>query len=124
MMESQGALLGPKAVEQIAKMVREHARRMMNEQPQRARWQRGGGANFITGKLDADLDVATAFADDPSTAVLSVWRKDSNGDYVDSGDNITVTNRYLFRSYKSGTICVVAPMNGEHRIIDSDCEAV
>lgn len=96
---------------------------MMNEQPHRARWQPGSGGTRVIGKLDAALDVATAFADDPSTAVMSVWVKDSNGDLVDSGRNITVTNRYLYRSYTSGTIVKAEPIAGEWQIYDSDCEA-
>lgn len=83
----------------------------------------GSGGGRVIGKLDADLDVATAFADDPSTAVLSVWVKDSSGDLVDSGNNITVTNRYLYRSYTSGTICFAESKAGEWHIYDSDCEA-
>jgi len=45
MAEEQGSVLGPKAVEQIAKTVRENSRRIKNETPQRGRWQqRVGGA--------------------------------------------------------------------------------
>ena len=43
--QEPGVVLSKKAAEQIAKTVREVTRRMMNEQPHRARWQhhKGGG---------------------------------------------------------------------------------
>lgn len=48
-MADDNIILGPKAVDQIAQMVREHSRRMKNEQPQRGRWQRqqGGSSHQI-----------------------------------------------------------------------------
>lgn len=46
MAESDGTVFGRKATEQIAKTVREVARRVMNEQPHRARWQNVGGARI------------------------------------------------------------------------------
>lgn len=47
---TDGNLLSDKAVEQIAKMNREHTRRMMNLPQQRGRWQwhGGGGGGSIT----------------------------------------------------------------------------
>ena len=44
---SDGTVFGQKATEQIAKTVREVARRMMNEPQRRARWQFHGGASVI-----------------------------------------------------------------------------
>ena len=38
MADTPGAMLGPKAIEQLQKTVRETARRMRNEAPHRARW--------------------------------------------------------------------------------------
>lgn len=38
-MVEKGGALGPKAREQIKRLVREDARKMMNEMPQRGRWQ-------------------------------------------------------------------------------------
>jgi len=46
MADEQGIVLGQKAIEQIAKTVREVSRRMMNEQPHRGRWQKGGGGGI------------------------------------------------------------------------------
>ena len=45
MADPQGTVFGDKAVKQIAKTVREVARRMMNEKPQRGRWQFQGGGS-------------------------------------------------------------------------------
>jgi hypothetical protein len=63
MAEDQGSVLGPKAVEQIAKTVREVSRRLRNETPQRGRWQQrpggGGGETIwftITGVLCPEKD--------------------------------------------------------------------
>jgi hypothetical protein len=52
MAENEPIAFGPKAVEQIAKTVREVARRMQNETPHRGRWQQrpggsGGGSEWI-----------------------------------------------------------------------------
>ncbi len=44
MADPQGTVFGDKAVKQIAKTVREVARRMMNEKPNRGRWQQQPGA--------------------------------------------------------------------------------
>lgn len=54
--EETGITLGQKAVEQIGKTVREVSRRMMNEQPHRARWQYQGANTAIRhGIVTADL---------------------------------------------------------------------
>jgi hypothetical protein len=45
MADPQGTVFGEKAVQQIAKTVREVSRRMMNEQPHRGRWQFHGGGS-------------------------------------------------------------------------------
>lgn len=45
-----GSTLGPKALAQVEQTVREHARRVKNETPHRARWQQrqgGGGGETI-----------------------------------------------------------------------------
>ncbi len=50
MTEQKGVVYGPKADQKIQKTVREMARRMMNERPQRGRWQQrpsGGGETQI-----------------------------------------------------------------------------
>lgn len=50
MAENEPIAFGPKAVDQIARTVREVARRLRNETPQRGRWQQrpsGGGGNTI-----------------------------------------------------------------------------
>lgn len=54
--EETGITLGQKAVEQIGKTVREVSRRMMNEQPHRARWQyQGGNLSVQHGIISAQL---------------------------------------------------------------------
>jgi hypothetical protein len=61
MADPQGTVFGDKAVKQIAKTVREVARRMMNEKPNRGRWQfhggsgGGGGGHTIWFTIDSLL---------------------------------------------------------------------
>ena len=51
MAETPGTMLGPKAIEQLQKTVRETARRMRNEGPHRGRWhgKPGDSVELIEG---------------------------------------------------------------------------
>jgi hypothetical protein len=49
-----GSTLGPKALNQVEKTVREVARRLRNETPQRGRWQHRSSAQFAFGVLSQD----------------------------------------------------------------------
>ncbi len=71
MAEEQGSALGPKAVEQIGKTVREVARRMRNETPQRGRWQQrpGGGGETIWFTIDDMLCPGTDYVDEETLVV-------------------------------------------------------
>ena len=76
---------------------------------------------IIVGKLDGNLDAATSFADDPSTATLSVWEKNSDGDYEDSGRDETVTNRFENLSFTAGQIMEAEFRDGEWKPKAADC---
>lgn len=121
-MADEPIVFGPKAVEQIANTVREVSRMLQNPGASRGRWT--NGERRYQGKLDAALAVATTFNDDPSTATFSVWERDENGDMVETAMNLTVTNRCLYLSYTTGTICKVEFIDGEWQIYAADCEAV
>ena len=76
----------------------------------------------LTGKLDGALAAATSFATSPGTATLSVWQKNSSGDYEDSGRNVEVTNRFENLSFASGQIMRVGWIDGEWQPTAADCE--
>lgn len=66
---TDGNLLSNKAVEQIAKMNREHTRRMMNEAQIRGRWHwHGGGGGGGTHEVWAVIDDVTC---DPETDTVA-----------------------------------------------------
>lgn len=121
-MADEHIVFGPKAVEQIAKTVREVSRMLQNPGSSRGRWTTT--ERRYQGKLDADLDVAVSFSDDPTTASFSIWEKDENGEMIETSTNLTVTNRCLYLSYTSGTICKVEFIDGEWQIYAADCEAI
>lgn len=77
----------------------------------------------LQGKLDSTLAAATEFADDPSTATMSVWQKNSSGDMEDSGDNITVVNRFIHISVASGSVVKAEWIDNEWQLYAADCEA-
>ena len=76
----------------------------------------------LQGKLDGDLDAATSCADSPGTATLSVWQKNSSGNYEDSGRNVEVVNRFENLNFKSGQIMRVGWIDGEWQPTAADCE--
>jgi len=121
-MAEEQIVFGPKAVEQIAKTVREVSRMLQNPGSSRGRWT--NGERRYQGKLDGALAVATTFNDDPSTATFSVWERDGSGGVVVTALTLTVTNRCLYLSYTTGTICKVEFIDGEWQIYAADCEAV
>lgn len=76
MPEPQGIVLGQKAVEQIAKTVREVARRMQNEQPHRARWQfhgGSGGGHTIWFTILSVLCPLTDYVAETTLVVEATW---------------------------------------------------
>ena len=76
----------------------------------------------IVGKLDGDLVAATAFSSTPSTAVMSVWVKNSSGVLVDSGRNETVVNRLVnITTITAGTAVYAMWIEGEWTVFIADC---
>ena len=76
----------------------------------------------IVGRLDEPLSPAAAFASSPSTAVLSVWRRNADGDFEDSNINATVVNRLLYvEELATDTICYCRWVEGEWVVYVADC---
>jgi hypothetical protein len=75
----------------------------------------------ISGKLDTALAPASNFGTAPSTATMSVWGKDANGDMVDTGRNETVVNRFERIGFAAGVPCEARWIDGEWRLVTADC---
>lgn len=75
----------------------------------------------ISGKLDTALAPASSFGTAPSTATMSVWGRDANGDMVDTGRNETVVNRFERISVAADTIVEARWIDGEWRLMAADC---
>jgi hypothetical protein len=75
MASDKGVTLGPKAIEQVEKTVREVARRLRNEQPHRSRWQQhqAGGGNTIWFDIDSVLCPGTDYVDEITLIVTPTW---------------------------------------------------
>jgi hypothetical protein len=77
MAENEPIAFGPKAVEQIAKTVREVARRMQNETPHRGRWQQrpsgGGGGHTIWFTIEEVLCPETDYVAETTLVVTATW---------------------------------------------------
>lgn len=104
-MVEKGGALGPKARDQIKRIVREDARKMMNEMPQRGRWQNNSGSGstgsglIVRFRIVASYFCGQCYAD---ARVISVPYGVSLADLpdVDTYDNNAVrvydrTGRYL-----------------------------
>jgi len=75
----------------------------------------------ISGKLDTALAPASSFGTAPSTATMSVWGRDANGDMVDTGRNETVVNRFERIGFAAGVPCEARWIDGEWRLVTADC---
>ena len=67
------------------------------------------------GLLDGNLAKATNTLTGPTTAIMTVHEFDSGGDLVDSGDNITVTNRDTSLELVAGDYVIVSRFGSEYR---------
>jgi hypothetical protein len=85
---------------------------------------RGGGRADLTVVLDDGLASATNALTSPATATASVLRKNSSGNLEDTGDNITVVNRYEHIELEQYTIGMAKWIDAEWRMYSADCEAL
>ena len=81
MADPQGTVFGDKAVQQIAKTVREVSRRMMNEQPHRGRWQfhggGSGGGHTIWFTISDVLCPDTDYVSETTLVATATWYNQS-----------------------------------------------
>ena len=82
MADPQGTVFGDKAVKQIAKTVRAVARRMMNEKPNRGRWQfhggsGGGGGETIWFTITDVLCPETDYVSETTLVATATWYSQS-----------------------------------------------
>ena len=77
MADPQGTVFGDKAVQQIAKTVREVSRRIRNEKPERGRWQfqggSGGGGQTIWFTITDVLCPETDYVAETTLVVTATW---------------------------------------------------
>jgi hypothetical protein len=74
MTEPQGTVFGEKAVQQIARTVREVSRRMMNEQPHRGRWHFHGGGGGGGHEIFFEIESVTCDETGAKTLyVTALW---------------------------------------------------
>lgn len=76
----------------------------------------------LTVVLDAALSAATNALSSPGVATASVLTRDSNGNLVDAGYNITVHNRFENIELEQYTIGIASWLDGEWRMVAADCE--
>lgn len=121
MAKQRGVIYGPKADRQIQKTVREVARRMRNEMPQRGRYMQP--QRHLQCRLTQDLLAAVDSWTDPSTATAHVYQKLSGDDMQWNGDTITIVNRFENISVDAGTYCKAEWIDGEWQLYAADCPA-
>lgn len=74
--------------------------------------------------LDEALDAPTNGLTAAETATASVLARNSSGNLVDAGYNITVVNRMEGVTLAQYTLCVATWLDGEWRITSADCDAL
>ncbi len=75
-MAEKGVIFGETAAKQIAKTVREVARRTVNEMPQRGRWQQhraSGGGHTIWFTIDSVLCPDVDYVTETTLVVTAIW---------------------------------------------------
>lgn len=78
----------------------------------------------VTCVLDAAITAPTNGLTGATTATASVLSRNSSGNLVDAGYNITVVNRMEGISLVQYTLCVATWVDGEWRITSADCDAL
>ena len=118
-MKEQGYTLGEKAMEQVARTVREVARRLRNTEPHRARYT--GQQLRRQAILQSDLLAAVDTLTDPSTAQATILQGNGSGDLELSDITVTVVNRFENISIDADTYIKIEWIDGEWQPYASDC---
>lgn len=116
---SDGYVLGRRALQQIERAVREVARRMRNETPQRGTYSYGYERRWAI--LDADLLAAVDMFTDPSTATAHLLGRTDAGDLEVLDEKVTVVNRFENISIDADTLIGIEFMAGEWTPYKADC---
>jgi hypothetical protein len=129
MTEPQGTVFGEKAVQQIARTVREVSRRMMNEQPHRSRWQfhgSGGGGHTIWFTIDSVLCPETDYVSETTLVVTATWYAAGCNKTPPGANDDGTYNVYDICNYLSGLTAADLPgTTGRatyHYPLTGDCE--
>jgi hypothetical protein len=119
--EDDGVILGPKAVDQIAKTVREVSRRMMNQPAQRGRWNQGQvRRSAVIGTTLAAPTSSLAVAEECTVYFLELQE---DGTQILNVDPVTAYNDDPDVSASIGTYCRVEVHNGRWMIYYLGCSA-
>lgn len=97
--------LSDKAAAEIGKTVREVARRMMNEQPHRGRWQfhgGSGGGHTIWFTIDSVLCPETDYVAETTLVVTATWYTNGCSKTPPGANDDGTYNVYDLCSYLSG----------------------
>lgn len=114
-----GVVYGAKADAQIQKTVREVARRIINSDGHRGRWQ--AKEDRVQCRLQQDLLAAVDTYTDPSTATAKIIKRKANGDMRLTAKTITIVNRFENISVDAGTYCKAEWIDGEWQLYAADC---
>lgn len=112
-------VFGQRAVDQIAKTVREVSRRMMNTQPQRGRWIQGQVTrSAVVGTTLAAPASSLAVAEECTVYFLELQE---DGTQILNVDPVTAYNDDPELSCEVGTYCRLAVHNGRWMIYYLGC---
>lgn len=117
---ARGNILSDEAMAQLRRMFRDFYAEIRQMMP------RPGGRNVqqnVQVVLDGDLAAAADKSTSPGTATGSVWTLNSSGNLSDSGNNITVVNRFENIAIGSGTLIKCEWIGGEWQPYSADCDA-
>lgn len=110
-MKDEGATLGEKALQQIAKGLRD-IQRLKKDDRSTGLTANARQSNYQV-KWDMDIDAATNSVTTPGLGTATIWARVSGGDLYDTGRVLDVVNRSESISYVSGNWGKVERINGE-----------
>jgi hypothetical protein len=110
-MKDEGATLGEKALQQIAKGLRD-IQRLKKDDRSTGLTANARQSNYQV-KWDMDIDAATNSATTPGLGTATIWARVSGGDLYDTGRVLDVVNRSESSSYTAGDWGKVERINGE-----------
>jgi hypothetical protein len=110
-MKDEGATLGEKALQQIAKGLRD-IQRLKKDDRSTGLTANARQSNYQV-KWDMDIDAATNSATTPGLGTATIWARVSGGDLYSTGRVLDVVNRSESSSYTAGDWGKVERINGE-----------